>query len=680
MPKLKTILQSKYLYITIIFFLILYVVILTKIIKYDIKIKNFDYLEGIVIDIDNKNDKISFIITANTNSKEKVLCNYYNKDYNDLLGKKVRVYGEKGNLYNNTIPNTFNYKKYLYNNKIYVTYNVNKIEIINKENIFYKIKNNFIKHIKTYDEKIKTYLAIFIMGDKNYLSDDLYNIYKVNGIWHLFAISGMHINLIILSLNKLLKKLKSKNIIISLILIYFAFLTGFSASVLRTILFYIIKNLNNYFNLNINNTQILIITIFIILLFKPFMIYNICFIYSFVITFALIINSKNIKGNYLIQILKISCISFLVSLPITINNNYEINIFSIFLNGIYVPFISFIFFPIIILTFMFSKLSFILNILIRILELSNQLFYKFKFVVIIPKISIFLILLYYLILIIIYKYKLKKRYYLLIIIILLLNKFVNKLDSNYYVIYFDVSQGDSSVIISPYRNKVIMIDTGGLYNSDYHISSNIILFLKSIGCHKINTLIISHGDYDHMGESFYLVNNYQVDNVIFNNNTYNNLELELINKLKQKNIVYTKNISKLNINNNIIYFLNKNIYENENDSSNIVYFKIRDYKFLFMGDAGINVEQDLIMKYNLNNITVLKVGHHGSKTSSSKNFITAIKPIYSIISVGRNNLYGHPNEEVLDNLKESHIYRTDINGSAIFKIRKNKLEIKTFPV
>ena len=96
--------------------------------------------------------------------------------------------------------------------------------------------------------------------------------------------------------------------------------------------------------------------------------------------------------------------------------------------------------------------------------------------------------------------------------------------------------------------------------------------------------------------------------------------------------------------------------------------KLNNHKFLFMGDAGVGVEEDLIEKYNLQDIDVLKVGHHGSKTSSDKEFIDEIKPKYSIISIGKNNRYGHPNKEVLNNLDDTRIYRADQNGSIMLKI------------
>ncbi len=135
-----------------------------------------------------------------------------------------------------------------------------------------------------------------------------------------------------------------------------------------------------------------------------------------------------------------------------------------------------------------------------------------------------------------------------------------------------------------------------------------------------------------MGDSIYLINNYKVKNVVFNCGEFN-----------------------------------------ENDNSNVIYTELDGYKFMFMGDAGIDKEKDILNKYNLSNIDVLKVGHHGSKTSSSKSFINEINPKNSIISVGKNNRYGHPNKEALNNLEDSKVYRTDQDGSIIFKIKNKDL-------
>ena len=190
-------------------------------------------------------------------------------------------------------------------------------------------------------------------------------------------------------------------------------------------------------------------------------------------------------------------------------------------------------------------------------------------------------------------------------------------------------------------------------------------------------LMSPHGDFDHMGEAINLVNNFKVEKVIFNCGPYNDLEKELIKVLDKKKIKYNSCIKELNIDKNKLFFLQTKEYDNENDNSNVIYTELNGYKFMFMGDASITTEKEILDKYNLPEIDVLKVGHHGSKTSSSKEFVDEINPKYSIISVEKNNRYGHPNKEVLNNLKDSKIYRTDQDGSIMFKIKNNKLRIET---
>ena len=259
------------------------------------------------------------------------------------------------------------------------------------------------------------------------------------------------------------------------------------------------------------------------------------------------------------------------------------------------------------------------------------------------------------------------------------------LDSSLYVYYLDVGQGDSSLIITPHLNEVILIDTGGKLSFDTklegdksYVSEGTLSLLRSLGINKIDYLILTHGDYDHMGDAIYLVNNIKINKVIFNCGEYNDLEKELMEVLEQEKINYYTCINELDINKNKIYFLNSDIYDNENDNSNVTYFNFYNNNFLFMGDAGIDKEKYILDNYNLENIDFFKVGHHGSKTSSSKEFVNMINPKYSLVSVGRNNRYGHPNEEVLDILRDSKIYRTDENGTIKLQIKNNKVNINLF--
>ena len=370
LKRLKNILQSKTLYIILTVFIITFVIVKTKIIKYESKLSDETMYTGKVVQLSISQDKVSFIIKG----KEKLLCNYYVKNsdkYNNLLGKKVTVYGSLKDGPNNTIPNTFNYKNYLYNNYIYKIMNATSIDIIRNENIFYKIRNNINNKINNYDGKINTYLNLFLLGNRANLNNDTYGHYKENGIWHLFAVSGMHIDLIVLALSYLLKRFKYNNIIICIIVFYFLFLTDFAPSVLRSGIFYYLKSILNILKIKLDNKQILFLDALIILLINPFTIYNAGFQYSFLITYSIMLESNNLTGKYIMKIFKISLLSVVVSLPITVNMNYEINLMSILLNIIYIPYITYIVFPISILTFMCNIFSPIFQGLILILEQSN---------------------------------------------------------------------------------------------------------------------------------------------------------------------------------------------------------------------------------------------------------------------------------------------------------------------
>ena len=183
-----------------------------------------------------------------------------------------------------------------------------------------------------------------------------------------------------------------------------------------------------------------------------------------------------------------------------------------------------------------------------------------------------------------------------------------------------------------------------------------------------------------MGEAINLVNNIKIEKVIFNCGEFNELEQDLIKVLDKKKIPYYSCIKELNIDNSKLHFLQTKEYDNENDNSNVIYTKLDGYKFMFMGDAGIEKEKDILEKYNISNIDVLKVRHHGSKTSGDKNFINEISPKYSIISVGKNDRYGHLNKEAFEILKSSKIYRTDQIGSVMFKMKKVDYKLKhVFP-
>ena len=663
MTRLKILLQSNKIYYCLLIATILYVGIKVKI-GYTSKINVNEDFTGIVTTIVKKENSFKLTIKG----KEKLIV-YISYIENIELGDKVVVKGKYTLPKKATIPNNFDYQKYLYNNHIFYIMYAEELKIIKKnQNITFKIKKYILDKTSNYTNN--GYLNAFIIGDKTDL--EFYETYQNNGISHLFALSGMHISMLSLIIYKLVNKFKHKDLIVIMFLLFYITLTNFSASILRTIIFFIILKLNKKLDLNISTKNTLLITLFIIMIYNPLIVFDIGFQYSGLVTFGLIVSTKYYKKNYFYNLFITSFIALLFSVPITLYNNYELNLLSILNNLINVPLITFVIYPLSLLTFLLKFMEPIYNLIINLLEFINNISSIFSLNIIVPKVHIIFYLIYYL-LIYLYIESNNKKYILIACLYLLSFKLKPFIDRNNYVYYLDVGQGDSSLII--YNDNVVMNDTGG--TSNYNVSSGCIKLLKSLGYSHIDYLILTHGDFDHMGDSIYLINNYKVKNVVLNNDDFNELETNLIKELKNKKIKYYQNVEKMPISNNIITILNTEEYDNENDNSNVIYIELNNYKFMFMGDAGVDKEKDILERYNISNIDVLKVGHHGSKTSSSKSFINKINPKYSIISVGKNNRYGHPNKEILNNLDHSKIYRTDEDGSIMFKIKNNKLTIET---
>lgn len=626
--------------------------------KFNMVVKDYEYKDGYV----------SLILC----NKECIVGNYYYDNVSDInyikYGSNVLVEGILEVPSSNTIPNQFNYKKYLYTKDIYYVIKISKIKLISNEvNILYDIRNYINDRIDNIDKT--GYMKAFILGVKDNIDSDQYSNYQTIGVTHLFALSGMHISVIVLILNRLLSKLGNiRYLFIDVILIFYGFILYYPASLKRTILFYVINSICKLFKLDISNIKVLLLVLFSLVIYNYKIIYDIGFIYSFITVLGILVSNEFVNGSNI----KLSIVAFLFSLPISLYYFYSINIFSIIYNLFYIFIVSSVIYPLSLICFIIPKLYFIYSFLIGIMVYVTDLLSNIDIGIINMRFNIVEVILWYLMLYIFIKYN-KKIMVLGLFSIIVIDILIPYLDSNYYVYYFDVGQGDSSLIISPYRKDIILIDTGGIYGR--HVSDNYLNYIKSEGITRIDYMILSHGDFDHMGDASYVIDNIDVDNVIFNCGEFNELELDLIKILDNKKINYYSCIDELNIYDDKLYFINDNIYDNENDNSSVIYSSFYRKSLLFMGDAGRVVEKDIIDSYELNKIDILKVGHHGSNTSSDKEFIDEINPKYSIISVGRKNRYGHPKSDVLEILEDSKVYRTDMEGSVIFKINRNGMNI-----
>ena len=263
---------------------------------------------------------------------------------------------------------------------------------------------------------------------------------------------------------------------------------------------------------------------------------------------------------------------------------------------------------------------------------------------------------------------------------------------NLKINFVDVGQGDCTFVITP-RNKTILIDGGGSKSSDFDVGkSTLFPYILDRGYTKIDYIIISHFDEDHCGGLFYIIQELKVKNIIIgkqNEVSTNYSEFIKTAQNKKINIKVVEGKTKIDIEPNIYFdilwpYSNTMISEDAiNNNSLVCKLNYKEFSMLFTGDIEEIAEKEILYKYSKNlgvlKSDILKVGHHGSKTSSSNEFIKEISPKYAVIGVGKNNKFGHPNNGVLERLNNygTKIYRTDEDGEiSIIVNRKGKVKIK----
>lgn len=626
---------------------------------------------------------------------EKIIINYYIKDKSEYenicknikLGLIVEAIGELKKPRKNTNFNLFNYENYLKSKKIYWLFSASSIQFLNNNiNIQYKIKNKILKSMENDD-----YLLLFLLGENN-LESEIKEKYQIIGISHLFAISGMHITIITTVLyNIFIRIIKNKKIIfllIGLFLYFFLFLTNYAASVVRASFFFLILSYKKEKNIFVSNELLLLILLFILLIYNPYYIYDIGFLFSFIVSFTLIRYKKYYENKkYIAKTFITSCLAFIVSIPIMIQNFFTINLLSPLFNLLFIPFISFIALPITIISAFLPFFNGIKEMTIFIMEEGTIFFSSLQIgLITLARMPFYIYFLYYII-IFLFLEKKNKKYIELLFLLLLIHNNIHSVNKYPVITSIDVGQGDATLIELPYDKGNILIDTGGItsYESEtwkkktnYSLAaSTIIPYLKSVGIKKLDYLILTHGDYDHIGEAINLIKKFKIHTVLFNSGSNNQLEIAIMELLDKKKIKYkTISIFDLEIEKYKFKFLNSKNTANENEDSLITYTKLNNWNILFMGDAGFFSEKKLISTYNLDKMHILKVGHHGSKYSTSKEFLNTINPDIALISVGLNNRFKHPATEVMNNLKDSDTYLTSVNGMIKITL-KNYIHIDT---
>lgn len=630
----------------------------------------------------------------------------------------------------------FDYKQYLKSKNVYGIISVDKkdIKLIKKNNVDVidllanKVSNSMkIKIEQNLSNETSKLLSGILIGNKNNLQKEIQEDFRNSSLSHVLAISGMHVSYIMLGITFVINKMKFNKkiskIITIFILLFFIILTGKTASVTRACFMSSYIILASLFHKKAHVLASISISLLIILIINPYLILDIGLQLSYGGTIGIVLiypilkklkkkkEDKNSKFKKIIHkvkekildIILITISANLVIFPIVLFHYNTISFTFIISNLLISPIIGII----IILGFisvfasyiispiskvMFLILQTFLNLLIKIAHFCAELpFSKVYFPT--PKIYVIIIYYVFLIFIILERNKIivikkinKKIIIIFVIIIIILNLILNFIPKTFTISFIDVGQGDSMLISTP-KGKKILIDGGGSRDEEsFNIGKQTLIpYLLNKGITKLDYILISHFDSDHATGVAQILGKIDVSSIILTRQLEeNDIYRHILSIAKEKKIklIYVKEGDVLKIGGikiSIIHPENKLMINNPmNNNSIVCKVEYNSFSMLLTGDIEMEAEE-LILRKNINlKADVLKVAHHGSKTSTTGEFLKAINPKVALIGVGKNNNFGHPSNEVIQRLKENgtRIYRTDENGEISITVNKKGRIIK----
>ncbi|MCM3588864.1 DNA internalization-related competence protein ComEC/Rec2 [Mesobacillus maritimus] len=636
-------------------------------------------------------------------------------------GIACRVAGELTQPPRATNPNAFDYRMYLQRQGIFWIYTVDAIN----QTDCWQTKLTWIEKIKRFRQaeigRLEATLskdsagifAALLFGDRSLMDPLVEDAYAKTGTVHLLAISGLHIAMLTGIVYFVLlcigwTKEKVEYILLTALPIY-AILTGLSPSVNRAVLMLLFFLISRKLNLKISPLDILSSAFLLLILITPFIIYQPGFQLSFGVSFALILSSKGIINRFHTYFSKLAAVSFiaqLASLPTLLSYFYEVSPLSIFANLLFVPLFSFVLLPLVIMTylsgmilpFMYKPLLLVAERLIQVASrMSSSLADLPGATFILGKPNL-VILSFYLVVFLVFfvlweNERLKSEVLLWLPLIPIAIQIVLPTFSPYgKIVFIDVGQGDSILIRLPFNKGNYLIDTGGtlafeknpweLRKDSFEVGKDVLVpYLKSEGIRSLDKLILTHGDFDHIGGSLSLLEELKITEILMPVSLGSSaIEQEVVDLAKREKtkVTYVDAGAKWKQGKSKFFVVSPiEKLEDKNEGSIVIWTMLGGKSWLFTGDLGELGEEDILNQYPGLKVDVLKVGHHGSKTSSAVSFLNHLQIETAIISVGEKNRYGHPHEEVLTRLNDlqAEIYRTDQDGAIIFTFRG---EVGTF--
>ena len=678
---------------------------------------------------------------------------YTDKDIEFSVGDKLKSFGILSKPETSRNYGGFDYRKLLKQKKIFGIFQIENHEKIGEEkNVIFlpeKIRTEISRKIEEiYRSEFNGFVQGILIGKIDNISEKTKEDFKDSNLSHVLAISGMHVSYVILGISFIIDKTiiskKIKYYILIIFIIIYCLLTGNAVSCIRSCIMSLFAIFAKIFYRKNNFFISFFYSLIFIIILNPYNVYNVGMWLSYFGTLGIVVlfpfldkyyNHKikpkkiNKMFKYIFDNFLITCSAQIFIFPVIL---YMFNTVSItfFISNILV---SFIVGPILVLGYFSIICSFInihlgrvvaffeeilISIIYYIAEICANLPFS-KIIVITP--NFMFVILYYTVLAIVIRIfytrkffslrivlskkvfismcffvlkKIKyfiKRNFNIILISFICILFFSILKENELKIYFiDVGQGDSTFIQTP-KGKNIIID-GGEGNTDkYDYGKNVVLpYLLDRKISKIDYMIISHADSDHIGGLMAIVEGIRVDKILIGIQPESSKQFEelfFIAKQKRIDVIFLEANQKILIEENILIevlwpnsqmFIEENILNNNSLVFKLIY---NDFSILFTGDIEEIAEDIISDVYNKKlKSNILKAAHHGSITSSSYNILQNINPQIVLIGVGKDNKFGHPSEEVIDRFNDmgSRVYRTDIHGEINLRINKNgKIKINT---
>ncbi|MFZ7131725.1 MAG: DNA internalization-related competence protein ComEC/Rec2 [Eubacteriales bacterium] len=661
-------------------------------------------------------NSVQFVLQLK-DQKEKVQATIYNNTHEYYYGDTILCSGKIQAPEGRRNPGGFNYKEYLKSKNIHYIFIINNTSIKLQDtenagalsNFILSMRKKLVLTINTYfGQDQADFLRGITLGEKS-LDMEIRNNFNQLGVSHILAVSGLHIGFIYMLLHKLsqlLKWPKSIEFVFTGILLYlYSFIVGFSISVIRASVMLSVLLFSHMIHKKYDTLNVLCLLGSIFLCINPFTLFTVGFQLSFgcvlaiTIIFPLLDHKLVVKNkilNYIKSLVFMTLSVQIGTIPLLLFHFQNISIIATLANIIVVPIVGLIITLFIITMllliilglnpiFLYNTINILINIIFAVTHIFGKISY---FNLNLSPLSFHFLVFYYIFMLMLmgYLYMFQENNKRIVQWILLLNMvsmlLLTFLPHPLIVTVFDVGQGDSILIETP-QKKAILIDGGGV--KDYSVGDNILkkaLLYKNI--HTLDLVICTHSHEDHLLGILEIADDISIRGIVINcleEQGYN----ALIKTCEAYSIPIISN-DKIEVNLSpevslqFLYPEPSMTYIDENNSSVVAKLEYEETSFLFTGDMEEEGEKILLQGNKDLKSDVIKIGHHGSNTSSSEEFINKVHPNYAIISVGKNNFFGHPSQEVIQRLEQNgiEIYRTDASGAIEIISNGSSIEIKGY--